>query len=45
MNELENRMVRRETEYRYDYEEGEYDSYINALAERDDKRWEDCEND
>lgn len=43
MNELENKMIRNETEYSLDDEE--YDSYINALAERDDKRWEDYEDD
>ena len=39
MNELENRMIAEYRDYDVDYDE--YDSYMNALAERDDKRWED----
>ena len=38
MNELENRLV---AEYRdYDVHYNEYDSYMNALAERDDKNYD-----
>ena len=38
MNELENKMIRNETEYSLN--DDEYDSYINSLAERDDKNYD-----
>lgn len=38
---LENKTVIEE--YNYDVDFDEYDRRMNALAERDDERWEDCE--
>ena len=39
MEELENRMVREEPEHHVDFDE--YDRYMEALAEKEDKNWED----
>lgn len=39
MEELENRMIRQEAEHHVNFDE--YDRYIEALAEKEDKKWED----